>query len=179
MNLLDFRAAVIADLEAGLPSLNFEAHGGRFDFAELDNYAISAPEVRVAILSARRSPKGRRMWDVGFAAYPIAGRDRHMLASERGLVMVTALMMFIDERGLGGAGGATGVQYQNLYSSDARDRNKHLSAITWTQQVELSSELTEQQLNDFLKFAASYDLAPVGGTIVATDNVDLPPPEAP
>jgi hypothetical protein len=173
MNLLAFREAPITALAAKFPDMKVKGHGGRFDLLEIDAYGSTGPEVRITVLSARRANTGRNYWNVDYAAYVVAAPDRQMTAGDRGLVLASAVMAFIGSYATGQSGEPSAVGYQNLYSAESRERNKHLGAVSWTQLVQLTDE-TAAELDAFITAAITYDTAPADGQAEATDTVTLP-----
>lgn len=175
-SLLDYRAAVVADLAASLPGVAVNAHGGPFGVAELDSYAVSSPEVRVAVLRADVDRGGERIRATAtLAAYCVAKRDRTYLASERGLLMASLVAAAAAERPLAEsaeAGAPQDIRVQNLYSGESRERNVHLSAVTWTQVVDITSP-PDDSLAPFLTFVGTYQLD-ADAEAEAVDTVSLP-----
>ena len=187
MNLYGIRKAVIEQLAQVYAPIVVKGHGGRFDFDDLKNYGIGAPEIRIGVLSARRVEVGRTPYaDIQFAAYVIAGSslsnpENPVDASERGLQIGSYLVTWLSLNTPGQQGKAPeAIAWQNLFSNDTRDVGKHLSAVTWRQMVALDDDGTNPAaLADFLTFVGTYDLAPADGRHEAADTVALPPPEAP
>lgn len=181
MSLLLIRDAVVEAFKAAqlLQGIDIEAHGGRFDFNELDSYAVSAPTIRLAVLGARRANKGHTTWNANLVAYTIAGRDKHMLASERGLVMGSAVLLFLQTYSPADHGRPESIAYQNLYSAESRERNKHLGAVTWEQTFNLRDDAAAAALDKLLVVAATYDPAPIDDNVLTPDRIELPPLELP
>lgn len=181
IDLLALQSAVIDDLKARFPALVFEAHGGRFNIAELDAYGVKAPEVRIAVLAANPADKGRNAY-VGaqLAAYIIAGSDRYLRAPERGLAIASSLMRYLRRNAPGAAvegGQPDRVGWQNLYSSDTRERGKHLGLVSWLQTFEITDPDNVPALDDLREIACVYDLADsLDPTPEATDTIELEGP---
>lgn len=176
MNLLVLRDAIVTDIKTRFaPSkLEVKGHAGRFDVADLDSFGVSAPEVRIAVLSAPRTPNGRNCYvEAKLAAYIIAQGDRNMDAGDRGMKIASGLLQYLSGNAPGGGDQPEQLAYQNLYNNETRERGKHLSAVTWSQQIEITGEAHEPDLDDFLTAVATYDY---GSAPHATDTINLEPP---
>lgn len=161
MSLLALREAAVLGIAARLQPVKVQPHPGRFDLSELDRYATGAPAVMVAITSvANVSDDVSLIAECQMAAYIITRADPEYRADERALVIASAILATVDAAtwGLDGAHAARELRWQNLYGTEDVKRGAHLSAVTWRQPYQLSSNV--EGLPDFALLVAKYDLGP-------------------
>lgn len=180
---LDLRAGVVAHLKSTLPNqVRVDPHPGRFDIAELGNYAVHAPAVRVAVLSGPVESLGDTvLLRASVAAYVITTAGREYTADEHSLALCALLLPAINCQTFGVASDdPEGLSWQNLYSTEQNRKGAHLAAATWTQAIELPFQVDASTLDDFLRFSADWDLGPApDGQIEARDAVHVPGASAP
>ncbi|HXG47689.1 MAG TPA: hypothetical protein VNO52_08695 [Methylomirabilota bacterium] len=175
MSLLALRTAAVNGIRSALNPVKVDSHPGRFDLAELGNYATGAPVVLVAITSVSSvAEDSTRQADCQLAAYILTRPDREHRADERALIIASAVLAAVDGQawGVDGAQGARELRWQNLYGTEDTNRGVHLSAVTWRQPLQLTDEAVG--LPDFELLAAQYNLGPdPDAQIEAEDHIPL------
>lgn len=179
-----YRDQVIADLKALLANVQgsriaVESHPGRFELSELEQYAVNAPCVRVAVLSSREDEEDDFAFkhDVSVGLYFITKRGKSG-AQDRQLLKLSSLTMRYI-RGLKGFGGdfaarrPRALEFGVLYTAqlDENAGQVSLGAIKFQQLVDLGR--TPSTLGDFVTLANTYHLGN-GDEPEATDSTTLP-----
>lgn len=182
MSLLDLRDAIVDQVKATFPELReCSGHAGRFDLEELKRFLLSAPAVRVAVVSVRNiegTGTGQARGDADMAAF-IVTRDTSKLPKEdAAMAMADSLAPLVVENdwGLAGAGAARDVKAQNLYSAAIDRTGVALWAVSWSQQVELGTLVGEDGVVPTAIYAS---MAPDIGLEHKGDYRDVSTGEAP
>ncbi len=184
MNLNDVRTAIVDTLKAdpALAALKADCgtHRGRFSVEDLKAVAAKPLTVLVAFLAVKSAElndgfvRCRCVW----GAFVIAVDKPQLPRDAASLVTLTRLLQLIPGNNWGlELTAAEAIEAMNLYGAKMDEKGVVITAATWEQDVDIDLPVDADDLGDFLKFVADYDLSPVDGTAEARDEVDLPGPE--
>lgn len=176
LSLDQHRAAIIATLKALMPDrVKADGHRGRFDLAELDRYAASAPCIRLALLEFQDRDGSLPGGTARFEAYIITKDGRDHTADEYNLVLGSLLVAICKGQLLcsDDASSPGKPRYLNLYNSASGDRGLVLGSVSWTQQLELAMAASPSQPEDFLTLHADFDFTPADGVIDGAQDINL------
>lgn len=163
MNLLEARTAICTSISSVVPErVGVKPHPGRFDLAEVLDYAEQAPCIRVALLSAGDQQQALPSNDLEFAAYILTKTGKAGLAGDQLLALTSVLLARLEAFGapLGSeeCGSATQVIFRNLYQTDQGEEGIALGAVSWRQIVPLTPFATDT-LGDFLRLFQTTGLS--------------------
>jgi len=176
----DVRQAIVAALARALgPSVTVEAHGGRFDRAELARYSKRAPAVLVAAMGMPRvEERPRARPAVQFAAFvmcrdaPGAPRDTQALTLTEALVRLVPGNTWEQ----GNAQRPEQVSAENLYSGEIDRLGIAMWAVSWRQVINLSTLRDASELADFATYHGTHH---VGDGPDTESHLELPTEESP
>lgn len=174
------RQAIVAAIQAELgPDVTVEAHGGRFDRAELARYSKRAPAVLVAALGFPRvAERPRARPSVQFAAFvvcrdaPGASRDTQALTLAEALVrLIPGNRWSLDDLEAPEPPSA-----QNLYNGDIDRLGIAMWAVSWRQVVALTPLRDIADLADFATFHGTHH---IGDGPDTESHLELPTEDSP
>lgn len=174
--LLTHRAELVKSLRQVLPGrIHIEAHGGKFDLAELKRYSTRAPAVLIAILRAGDAGTTQPRAEVRCAAYLVIKDTRDEVRDAAHLLLADRLMQLLRRTPLPDAGKASQLTWDNLYSGYADEEGIALGAVSWRQPLVLDQDLAPQALADFNTLFATDDALPPDGDASRGQTVTLNP----
>ncbi|MCJ8285105.1 hypothetical protein [Halomonas sp.] len=169
------RQAIVTTIAQALGShVTVEAHGGRFDRAELARYSKRAPAVLVAAMGMPRvedRPRARPM--VQFAAFVMCRDAPGASRDTQALTLAEALVRLVP----GNVWGQDNVQRpeqlsaENLYSGEIDRLGIAMWAVSWRQIVNLS---TQRDIGDLADFAIYHGTHHVGEGPDTESHLELP-----
>ena len=174
----EYQQAIVVGITERLPALKtVQTHGGSITEAELKRWGAVAPAVFVSVLGLR-NPNTRLLdnVDVVFCLYvvtrdtPKAKRDVLALNLVQGLNQLLVGQRWQHE---GFVSIPHSVDSQNLFNTELDRTGLSLWAITFAQTVELGAAVSLDDLDDFIRAHATYELG-AEDSPVAEDCVILP-----
>lgn len=143
--LLQLRAAVVAGIKAALPAFEVEGHLGRFTAADLNQFLMAAPAIRVAILGLTDSQaigeEGEEIAAVAKVAIYVVTKDvgKRLSRDQAAMAAVERICLLASGNrwGLSFAQAADAPTGSNLFSGETLQRGVALWAIDLPQPVRL------------------------------------------
>jgi phage gp37-like protein len=184
MSLESLRDAIVATIRTGLgPGIACEAHGGRFDVAELRRVSAKAPAVFVASLGFRDLVYANGLYKGTFAwgAFVVAKDKPRVHRDLVAAAVVDRLALIVPENTWGSddcLDAPQAVRGDNLFSSGVDSSGVAMWAVSWQQQMAVAEAMTAADLAALDPFETLYARYPVADNApVAEDSVNLPQEE--
>lgn len=147
MRIVELLNAIQADLKQHITGLEVcELHGGPFDLAELERFAVNTPAIYISLLgnpSLDDLNTGERDVELTLAAYVVTTDRDGLPRFEAAINLVESLLTHIpDSRwGQGGTFGAKQVISNNFYNDSIDNLGVALWNVTWKQVIRLGESV--------------------------------------
>lgn len=153
-DIAQLREAVVASLQAKIPSVKIESHGGTFDLPEIKRYAAIAPAIVVSVVGCGKGYRwndGRWAIPVNFAAVVVtidkAAADRKSIVGRdtAAMMLSTAVELAVQGNrfGLEGVRQPDNITARNEYSGKVDEAGVALWQVNWTVDALLAEKVQE------------------------------------
>lgn len=154
VDIAQLREAVVASLQAKIPSVRVESHGGTFDLPEIKRYAIMAPAIVVAVAGTGKGYRwndGRWAVPVNFAAI-VVGVDKPaqdgksiIQRDTQAMLLSSAVVLAVQSNrfGLEGVRQPENLAARNEYSGAVDSAGVALWQINWSTDALLGQSVQE------------------------------------
>jgi hypothetical protein len=180
MSLLGLRTAIVTSLQLEVASLtSVAAHGGRINLAEVRRAALNrAPAGLVTVLGGpieREGGGGVGVCDAQVVVFIIClGTSQvHRDAEALALAEAVAVQAIRNSWAYDGSKAPAGIRVDNLYNGTQDRDGFALWSVTWTQRLDVGYDTSVDDLDDFNRLHADWDLAPRDGVADASQDVWL------
>lgn len=154
IDIAQMREAVVASLQAKIPAVRIESHGGTFDLPEIKRYAIMAPAIVVAVAGTGRGYRwndGRWAVPVNFAVIvvaidkPAADRKSTIQRDTAAMLLSSAVVLAVQGNrfDLEGVRQPENLTARNEYSGAVDNAGVALWQINWTSDALLGESVQE------------------------------------